>query len=113
MKYDTYFRDFWNALELKKSYLGCTYLSHALQLILENDSYLTNTSKALYVDVANHCHTSVSCVERDIRTVIKVIWKRGNQEFLKELGMDLSKDCPSNQEFLYYALRYISKRIHQ
>ena len=57
-------------------YIGFDYVIYAITLSLENSQYLLSVTKELYPDVARKYHTTIYSVERDIRTVITIIWKR-------------------------------------
>lgn len=81
------------------NYIGFHYTAYAIGLCLEENQRLLFVTKALYPDVAKHFHTTVPSVERNIRTIISVIWKI-NPHMLEELaGFALTKQ-PSVGQFL-------------
>ena len=70
------------SLGIGATYRGYRYLSYGIQLCLENEDYLLSVSKMLYPQIAEHYYTTSYSVERDLRTVIKVCWDRGNKKLL-------------------------------
>ncbi len=86
-------------------YIGFDYVVHAVSLSLGNSQYLLSVTKELYPDVARKYHTTLYSVERDIRTIINIIWKR-NPSFLGEIaGYPLDKR-PSVSEFIAILREY-------
>lgn len=81
------------------NYTGFRYTVHALLLSLEQDERLTHVSKYLYPDIASHYHTTYMAVERDIRTLIAVMWKR-NPQLMHELAGHELKQKPTVSQFL-------------
>lgn len=81
------------------NYTGFRYTVHALSLSLEQDERLTHVSKYLYPDIASHYHTTYMAVERDIRTLISVIWKN-NPQLMHELAGRELKRKPTTAQFL-------------
>ena len=79
---------------------------HAIVLSLENSQYLLSVTKELYPDVAKKYHTTIYSVERDIRTVITIIWKR-NPVLLNQIaGYPLDKK-PAVGEFIAIMREYL------
>lgn len=87
-------------LGIGATYRGYRYLILALSLCLEDEEYLLGISKILYPQIAQTYCTSVSSVERDLRTVISVCWKKGNRKFLQNLSPCPLKTKPTTGEFL-------------
>jgi len=88
------------ALGIGATYRGYRYLILALTLCIENEDYLLGISKLLYPHIAKTYQTSVSSVERDLRTVITVCWERGNRKLLQEIAPYPLHDKPTTGEFL-------------
>ena len=66
--------------------------------------------KILYIDIAREFHTSDRCVERNIRKVIEVIWKKSeiNKTLILEIfGSKYESYKPSNKMFLELLYEYI------
>lgn len=97
-------------LGIGKSYKGYDYILHAINMILLDENLLHCVTKALYIDIAREYHTSNSCVERDIRKVIEVIWKRKHENqllIMRVFGTRYLNTKPSNKEFLELLYEYI------
>ena len=97
-------------LGIGKSYSGYDYILYAIELIEQNESVLTGITKILYIDIAREFHTSDRCVERNIRKVIEVIWKKSetNQTVILEIfGSKYKVYKPTNKEFLELLYEYI------
>lgn len=50
--------------------LGYDYIVYGLLLINEDQTRVSNITKALYIDIAAHYETSWSCVEKNIRNTV-------------------------------------------
>lgn len=97
-------------LGIGKSYSGYDYILYAIELIAQDESVLTGITKILYLDIAREFYTSDTCVERNIRKVIEVIWKKSQTNktlILKIFGRKFKKTKPSNKEFLELLYEYI------
>lgn len=97
-------------LGIGKSYSGYDYILYAIELIEQDESVLTGITKVLYIDIAREFHTSDTCVERNIRKVIEVIWKHSetnNLLILKIFGSKFGTSKPSNKEFLELLYDYV------
>lgn len=88
------------SLGIGATYRGYRYLVCAIMLCLEDEDYLLGISKLLYPKIAEEYKTSVSSVERDLRTVINVCWERGNKELLKQISLYPLFSKPTTGEFL-------------
>lgn len=64
-------------LGLTARYTGFFYTAYAVYLAVEMPQRLLLVTKWLYPEVAIHYGTHAGCVERDIRTVIAMVWERG------------------------------------
>lgn len=97
-------------LGVNNSYLGFGYTVYGVQLNIQNPHLVTYISKGLYLEIALHFHTSIGCVERDIRTVVDTIWKSGDRELLCEVfGHELSVK-PKNAHFIEALSHYITEQ---
>lgn len=86
-------------------YIGFDYVIHAILLSLENSQYLLSVTKELYPDVAKKYHTTIYSVERDIRTVITIIWKR-NPHLLNQIAGYTLEKKPAVGEFIAIMREY-------
>ena len=97
-------------LGIGKSYSGYNYILYALELIEQDESVLTGITKVLYIDIAREFHTSDTCVERNIRKVIEVIWKHSETNkslIIKIFGNKSGVNKPSNKDFLELLYEYV------
>ena len=97
-------------LGIGKSYSGYDYILYAMVLVEEDETLLTGITKNLYIDISREFHTSDTCVERNIRKVIEVIWKQSHTNrmlLLKIFGRKFVTEKPSNKEFLELLYEYI------
>jgi len=82
---------------------GYEYLKTALEMCLQDKSYINAISKRLYPDVAQ-CHgTSPNKVERAIRHAVEVAWNRSSMDVLHCYfgnSVDAERGKPTNSEFI-------------
>lgn len=110
MEYKLITKSVLHQLGIGKSYSGYDYILHAMDLIMHNEDVLNNVTKILYIDVAKEYHTSQTCVERNIRKVIEVIWNHIDENsalISKIFGQKFLLRKPSNKEFLELLYEYI------
>ena len=72
-------------LGFRRTYKGFQYLCQAIDLALEDDTYLTQLTKSLYPAVARRCGATAPAVERSLHTLIDAFWVRGNLMFFQEI----------------------------
>lgn len=98
------------SLGIGATYRGYRYLNYGIQLCLENEDYLLSVSKMLYPQIAEHFYTTSYSVERDLRTVIKVCWDRGNKKLLQEIALRPLYNKPPSSEFFYILTAHIKQK---
>ena len=94
---------------------GYHYLLDAVQLTLTLPQTSYNLSQQLYPSIAQHYHTSPSCVERSIRHAIDMAWKRGNLTAADGLfgrSLNMTYDKPSNGELIALLTEKVRLRIY-
>lgn len=97
-------------LGVNTSSCGYSYIPYGIVLMLEDKEYLEYITKRLYVEIARRFHTSVACVERDIRSTVETIWRNQDNEALLELCGDVpAAKRPSNKRFLEMMYDYFIK----
>ncbi|MFR4627453.1 MAG: sporulation initiation factor Spo0A C-terminal domain-containing protein [Dorea formicigenerans] len=69
-------------------YAGFTPAVTALQYVLADQQLLTSLTTRLYPKVAESCEIALPCVERNIRTMIAVIWEKN--QFYSRLLLDIA-----------------------
>ncbi len=110
MLYEGITKSVLHQLGVGKSYKGYDYILHGINLISLDESLLHCITKVLYIDIAREYHTSSTCVERNMRKVIEVIWRDAeqNQKLITSIfGTRYSKAKPSNKEFLELLYEYV------
>lgn len=88
------------SLGIGATYRGYRYLSYGIELCLSDEDYLLCVSKLLYPRIAKEFSTTSSSVERDIRTVVKICWERGNRPLLEDIALYPLVHKPTTSEFL-------------
>lgn len=82
---------------------GYFYLRKAIELMVQDMSYMHGITKKLYPDVAKKFNTTPSRAERAIRHAIEVACYRGNIELQHKIfgnTVDANKGKPTNSEFI-------------
>ena len=95
-------------LGITANYAGFYQTAYAVSLSAHDPDRLLFVSKCIYPDVAAKCNTNVKCIERNIRTVTKVSWKK-NSLLLSELAEYPLSEKPGNAEFLAILATYLSR----
>ena len=85
---------------MRSSYAGFKYLGCAVALVYENQEYLRNVTKQLYVLVGKKYGVSNIFVEGAIRTLITSYWNQNEDKILAPfLGYPLFEK-PTASEFI-------------
>lgn len=82
----------------------------AVKLAMEEPSRLSYITKEIYVNVAHAQKTSPLCVERNIRTLIDLIWGREDHEYLNKIFEITLEEKPTNKEFITALVNYLSEQ---
>ena len=110
MLYEDTAKSVLHQLGIGKSYKGYNYILYGIHLISQDESRLYCITKVLYIDIAKEHHTSSICVEKNMRTIIEVIWRKtreNKQLILNIFGSRYASVKPSNKEFLELLYEYI------
>ncbi len=91
------------------SYIGFHFTVSAVTKSIEDRRLLLYITKGVYLEVALENNTTVKCVERDIRTVIGVIWKYGDRELLNTVAGRELREKPNNREFIDMLARFVEE----
>lgn len=78
---------------------------------MDNEDYLLSVGKLLYTRIAEAYFTTGSSVERDIRTVIRICWERGNRPLLQEIAMYPLHARPTAGEFFDILANYLNNQL--
>ena len=107
MEYEKKIKDLLRQLGIGRTYQGCDYIVYGMMLLLEDRDRLTYITKTLYPDIAKRYRTSWNCVERDIRTVVEVVWRDGDEELLKKICGGRLLEKPQNVKFFELLYEYV------
>ena len=91
--------DLLRRLGITSNYKGFSYTAYAMVLCAEQPELLLLVTKKLYPAVAKRYGTTWQAVERTIRTVIAVVWKR-NPALLGQIADGLLMEKPRSTQFL-------------
>lgn len=83
-------------------YKGFSYTAYAMALCAERPELLLLVTKNLYPAVARQYRTTWQAVERDIRTVVGLVWRR-NPALLDRLAGGSLEERPRCAQFLSIA----------
>ncbi len=86
-------------LGVTANYTGFFHVSYAVLLASQQPDRLLLVTKWLYPDVARHYNTTWKAVERNIRTVIAIVW-RSRRALLCELAQGELPSKPRAAQFL-------------
>ena len=95
------------SLGIGANYRGYHYLSLGVSLCLQDENYLLSISKLLYPKIAHTYCTTACSVERDIRTVVRICWERGDKNLLENIAMHSLEHRPTTGEFIDILVGYI------
>lgn len=94
------------ALGVSPVYAGFIPAVTALDFILTDQQLLTSLTTRLYPKVAESCGIALPCVERNIRTLIGIIWEKNQFLFQIIAGYGLTAK-PSVGDFLAILSTYL------
>lgn len=99
-------------LGVNNSYKGFRYTAYGAACAIHDPDVLTYLSKGLYIEIAHRYRTTVSCVERNIRTVIETIWEHGDRNLLNQVfGFELEQR-PRNAAFIDAIAHYVVEHYY-
>lgn len=94
-------------LGVNGSYTGFYYMAYGIVEDIKDPELSSYICKGLYTTIAEHFHVSISNVERNIRTIVDIIWEHGDRKLLNEIfDKELSRK-PKNAEFVDALSQYI------
>lgn len=89
------------------SYTGFYYTVYGVVRTIQEPTLIVYICKGLYIEIAQHFNVNVSSVERNIRTIIDIIWNKGDRDLLNHIfGRELIKK-PKNTMFIDALSQYI------
>lgn len=112
MKYERETCNLLRRLGSNNSYKGFRYTAYGVSRVIQDHELLTYISKGLYVEIACRYLTTIGCVERNIRTVVKTIWEHGDRKLLNEVfGLELDQK-PHNGAFMDALAHYVVEHYY-
>ena len=100
---DRYLSSLFLQIGIPANQRGFEFLHKAVQFVIEEPALQRQLMHGLYPKIAEHFHTTVSCVEHSMRCAITIAWKRGRPELAERLlgrGVITSYDKPTNGELI-------------
>lgn len=86
-------------LGVTMNYTGYILMIYALEICSEDNDALLAVTKYLYPDVAKRAHCTTVSVERNLRTVVNVVWKT-HPDILSEIAGIPLTEKPTVSQFL-------------
>ena len=99
-------REIMGRLGVTPNYKGFYYTVYAVCLVADKPERLLLVTKWLYPEVARHYETTVNAVERDIRTVVGIMWNE-NRKALEEIFRYRITTKPTVSQFLAMITSYL------
>lgn len=107
-KYERVIMETLKSLGASKTYVGYDYVLFGLILLFQDKRKITGIVKSLYLDIADYYETTWSCVEKNIRWLIKCMWVSDNDDLLYVIFNKTSADQRiTNKEFFQDMYEYI------
>lgn len=91
-------------------YRGMKYTVLATALVVEDPERLTYLTKGVYMELAQRTGENAANIERNIRSIVTVIWKNPNHILLDDLAGRHLVRKPTNGEFLAILANYFIAR---
>lgn len=89
---------------------GFGYAAYMIERATETPSAVQLITKNLYPETARHFQTSISAVERDLRTLVRSCWYHGDRAFLETVAGTNIPEKPVNSEFLDMTAAYLRRK---
>lgn len=86
---------------------GSYYFRYAIQLVLEDETYLSHMTKRLYPDIAAHFNTSAGAVERCMRVFKNAYWHKHQNKKLEKVTGYYFMHRPTTGEFIATIADYL------
>lgn len=89
---------------------GFLYAAYMINQVRRDPERLQWITKRLYRETARIFQVSPCSVERNVRTLIRSCWGRGDPAFLERVAGVPLPDPPTNSEFIDMAAAFLSGR---
>lgn len=90
------------------SYTGVKQAAYAVDFAMKNPESLTLVTKRLYPVVARCDHTTATSVERNIRTIVQIIWENNPASLNAIAGYELKRK-PTTSQFIAILVDYLQR----
>lgn len=97
------------ALHIPEDLDGYRYLTFSIMLNIQEPERVRYITKELYPDTAIHFRSTVSRVERAMRTAVKACWNSGGRKTLDRMAGFHLIQRPTNSQFIKFVTRYIRR----
>ena len=94
-------------LGVGRNYVGYEYVCYGIQVLLKDEKLLVYITKGLYAKIALKYKVEINVVERDIRTIKKIVWRYHKDSPLFKGHVK----APSNGVFMDILTYEVQKRI--
>lgn len=92
---------------------GYHFLARAVELVADDNSLLMGMSGRLYSKIADDFHTSSNSIDRNLRTVVHMIWDRSYIHNLEELAGYTIDYKPSSGEVIDVLAAYYNHYLRK
>lgn len=93
----------------KGTYKGFSQLAAALEIALENEDHLLHVMTDIYEETAKRQNTTQSCIQKNLRKLVEVIWKGEGPRRLESLTGVYYPEPPTVGIFMDDLTNYLRK----
>ena len=95
-----------NQIGITANYVGYFQIAYAIYLCVQHPRRLACVTKWIYPKVAKRYETTVYAIERNLRTVIGMMWMRNRENFERITKVSITNK-PGNAQFLAIITTYL------
>ena len=82
---------------------------YAVYMLEQKPDNVLLITKCLYKQTAQHFETTSSCVERNLRTLVRACWRQPDHTLLDQIAGRPLRKPPTNMQFLDMLSAYLRK----
>lgn len=97
-----------SSMGVQNSYIGVKQTAYAVDMALQNPECMTLVTKRLYPEVAKRDHTTPARVERNIRTIVQILWEDNPAALNAVAGYELKRK-PTTSQFIAILVDYLQR----
>lgn len=86
---------------------GFYFAVYMLEQVQEKPEYVLLITKRLYKQTAQRFHTTSSCVERNLRTLVQACWRQPDHSLLDQIAGHPLSQPPTNTQFIDMLAAYL------